>query len=205
MRFDPWAPPRVRHQRSWDRASGLVVTLTISEGLLFRDSIDTNVAGVALRTPGNFDQPGITLSVDDFNRYIGASSAVAMDEALALQLRNRQAAQAGTGELLNFTIPIHLPRSLERIIGKGEATNIRISGTERISIGGLATVSDNFVASELRQSQSLFPKLEFQQSLRVLFAILGRPASVTAAIHRHQEMQQEVPAPEDAAASCCDS
>jgi len=38
-----------------------------------------------------------------------------------------------------------------------------------------------------------------------LYAILGRPASVNAAIHRHQEMGQEVPEPEDAAASCCDS
>ena len=38
-----------------------------------------------------------------------------------------------------------------------------------------------------------------------LFAILGRPASVTATIHKHQGMQQEVPAPEDGAASCCDS
>ena len=38
-----------------------------------------------------------------------------------------------------------------------------------------------------------------------LFAILGRPASVTAAIHKHQGMQQEVPASEDAAASSSDS
>jgi sulfite exporter TauE/SafE len=38
-----------------------------------------------------------------------------------------------------------------------------------------------------------------------LFAILGRPASVTAAIHKHQGMQQEVPAPEDAAEFCCDA
>jgi hypothetical protein len=38
-----------------------------------------------------------------------------------------------------------------------------------------------------------------------LIAILGRPASVTAAIHKHQGTQQEVPNPEDAATSCCDS
>jgi hypothetical protein len=38
-----------------------------------------------------------------------------------------------------------------------------------------------------------------------LVAILGRPASVTAAIQRHQEMRQEVPAPEDAAEFCCDA
>ena len=39
-----------------------------------------------------------------------------------------------------------------------------------------------------------------------LYAILGRPASVDAAIHKHQNMQHtEVPSPEDAAATCCDA
>ena len=39
-----------------------------------------------------------------------------------------------------------------------------------------------------------------------LYAILGRPASVSAAIHKHENMQQsEVPSPEDAAESCCDA
>jgi hypothetical protein len=37
-----------------------------------------------------------------------------------------------------------------------------------------------------------------------LYAIIGRPASVSAAITKHQNMQQsEVPSPEDAAESCC--
>jgi len=38
-----------------------------------------------------------------------------------------------------------------------------------------------------------------------LLAILGRPASVTAAIQRHQNMQHEVPDPEKAGEACCDS
>ena len=38
-----------------------------------------------------------------------------------------------------------------------------------------------------------------------LYAIIGRPASVTAAIHRHQEMRQKVPAPKDNAEFCCDT
>lgn len=36
-----------------------------------------------------------------------------------------------------------------------------------------------------------------------LFAILGRPASVTAAIHKHQGAHQEVPDPESAGETCC--
>ena len=38
-----------------------------------------------------------------------------------------------------------------------------------------------------------------------LIAILGRPASVTAAIQRHQHTQHEVPNPENAGEACCDS
>ena len=140
--------------------------------------------------PPPTDQPGVRTSIDDVDRFLTSTNAVARDRALALQLKNRQSAQAGSGELLNFTIPIRLPRTLERIIGKGEATNIRISGTERISIGGASTVSDNFVASELRQSQSLFPKLEFEQSLRVnldgtvgeKIKVRGRPFTVIGVV-----------------------
>ena len=38
-----------------------------------------------------------------------------------------------------------------------------------------------------------------------LYAILGRPASVSAAIQKHQGASQEVPNPDDAAESCCDA
>ena len=37
-----------------------------------------------------------------------------------------------------------------------------------------------------------------------LFAILGRPASVTAAIHKHQQMHGQLPDAGDASDSCCD-
>lgn len=164
---DRFAPLRTREVQRWDRFTGLVLTWEVSKATLFTDTVDTNVAGIAFRTPPPAGQPGVRVRVDDVDRFITQRTAEALDQGLALQLKNRQAAQAGSGELLNFTIPIRLPRTLERIIGKGEATNIRISGTERISIGGQSTVSDNFVASELRQSQSLFPQLEFEQSLRV--------------------------------------
>ena len=36
-----------------------------------------------------------------------------------------------------------------------------------------------------------------------LFAIVGRPTSVSAAIHKHQGMHQEVPDPDEAAETCC--
>ena len=38
-----------------------------------------------------------------------------------------------------------------------------------------------------------------------LYAILGRPTSVDAAINKHQHSHTEVPSPEDASESCCDA
>jgi hypothetical protein len=38
-----------------------------------------------------------------------------------------------------------------------------------------------------------------------LVAILGRPASVAAAIQKHQEIGHEVPASENAGEFCCDT
>lgn len=38
-----------------------------------------------------------------------------------------------------------------------------------------------------------------------LYALLGRPASVDAAIQKHQHTEADVPSPEDAADSCCES
>ena len=67
-RHDRWAPPRVRTERRWDRDAGLVISWEISEAVLFTDTVDTNVAGVVLRTPPPVDQPGVRTSIDDVDR-----------------------------------------------------------------------------------------------------------------------------------------
>ena len=38
-----------------------------------------------------------------------------------------------------------------------------------------------------------------------LYAILGRPTSVDAAINKHEHSHSEVPSPDEAADSCCDA
>ncbi len=76
----------------------------------------------------------------------------------------------GDGGLINLTIPISFPRTLEKIIGRGEKTNIRISGREHISISGESTVSNKFTPNEYRQSQSLFPSLDMEQQLQINLA-----------------------------------
>ncbi|MFO7654390.1 MAG: cell surface protein SprA [Candidatus Krumholzibacteriia bacterium] len=73
----------------------------------------------------------------------------------------------GEDGLLNLTIPVKLPRTLESIIGRGEKTRIKITGRERISISGESSVSNKFTPSERVQSQSLFPTLDMEQELQI--------------------------------------
>ncbi|MBT4291068.1 hypothetical protein HOD41_00120, partial [bacterium] len=68
---------------------------------------------------------------------------------------------------INLTIPIKLPKTLEKIIGRGDKTNIRISGREHISISGESSVSNRFTPNERRQNPSLFPTLDMEQQLQI--------------------------------------
>ena len=69
--------------------------------------------------------------------------------------------------LLNISIPVDLPNSVERIIGQGEATNIDISGRESITFAGETRRVSPFIGVEGQQSQPLFPSLDMQQELDV--------------------------------------
>ncbi len=73
----------------------------------------------------------------------------------------------GDEGLINLTIPIKLPRTLEKIIGRGEKTRIKISGRERLAITGESTVVKPFTPNERVTSQSLFPTLDMEQELQI--------------------------------------
>lgn len=165
-RWDRWEAPRTRAERIIDLESGTVVNLRIPEALLFEAAVDTNEVGVAFFRPRDVSDPSIRIDANALDAQLRASVSVGLEEKWRQQVRNRQDVAANQ-ELLNFTLPIKLPRTLERIIGKGEATNIRISGTETITIGGTSTSRSDFVGNEVQQNQSLFPELELQQTLRV--------------------------------------
>jgi hypothetical protein len=87
--------------------------------------------------------------------------------AEGLDVRSGKGGRGGSEGLLNLTIPIKLPRTLEQIIGKGEKTNIRVSGREHIAISGESTVIKPFVGNERRSKQSLFPNLDMEQQLQI--------------------------------------
>lgn len=146
---------------------GQMLRVRYPEHLAFLAPADTNALGLAFERPRPYGAPGVRIEVDRPNAWLRGWSAGPLEEAWRQQLEQRRLASDQQRELLNFTIPIKLPRTLERLIGKGEATNIRISGQERISISGESSVSNNFLANEVQQSQSLFPTLEMRQSLRV--------------------------------------
>ncbi|MDY0109206.1 MAG: hypothetical protein RBT60_04665 [Candidatus Krumholzibacteria bacterium] len=129
------------------------------------------------RLPGGFsyypprpvEAPEIELFVDDLQAALERNWAVktklrrleALDVAGGGKLASRDAG------LLNLTIPIKLPRTLEKIIGSGEKTQISITGRESISIRGETTRSNQFRPNEFQQSQSWFPDLDMEQRLQV--------------------------------------
>jgi len=69
--------------------------------------------------------------------------------------------------LLNISIPVPLPSAVERIIGKGEETNIDISGRQSITFAGESRRVDPFIGAEGQQKQPLFPSLDLRQELDV--------------------------------------
>ncbi len=144
-----------------------VVFFRYPEAFLFYAPVDTNAVGVAFEPPRPVEDPQVEVRIVSRVGLLRGAIAVALDDQWRASLERRAGQARSEQGLLNFTVPIKLPRTLERLIGKGEATSIRISGQEKISIGGTSTVHDNFLGNEIQQSQSLFPTLEMKQSLRV--------------------------------------
>jgi len=69
------------------------------------------------------------------------------------------------GGLLNLDLPFELPGFAASVFGEG-APNLRISGSERITIGGTSNWRSPLVLTEGRR-RSLFPTLEMRQELNV--------------------------------------
>jgi len=165
--WDPFDAERTRTEWIYDFDQEIAARVEIPERALFSAVVDTNAVGVAFRSQRDFSRSDLDVDVDRFDAHLRVAASRALQDQWSEQVRNRAAAGESQGELLNFTLPLNIPRTIERIIGKGEATSIRISGTERIRIGGQSTVRDDFIGNEIQQSQSLFPQLELEQSLRV--------------------------------------
>ena len=119
--------------------------------------------------PRPVDAPEVDLFVDELDRALARRRRVREIQIWQENLDIRSGRPGGDRNqgLINLTIPIKLPRTLEKIIGKGEKTNIKITGREHIALAGESQVSNRFTPTERRRSQSLFPSLDMQQQLQI--------------------------------------
>lgn len=166
-KVDPFAAPRRVESMEIDWEHRLVVVFDVAEGDLFDAPADTNLIGIAFHEARDFGDSTVTVRVHSLTAWQRYWVSVGLDEDWAFAVAHYQAQAASSDPALNFRIPIKMPRTLERIIGRGDATSIHISGTETIKIGGESTVRNDFIGNEIQQNQSLFPSLEMEQTLRV--------------------------------------
>jgi hypothetical protein len=148
---------------------GIETVFSYPEYFLLTQAPRNLPGGFVYYPPRDTDAPEVGLFIDDHvaarERRLAVRNRVARGKDL--DLRSGAGAAGSQTGLINLTIPIKLPRTLERIIGRGEKTNIRISGREHISIAGESTLSNRFTPNERRSSQSLFPSLDMEQQLQI--------------------------------------
>jgi hypothetical protein len=149
--------------------TGLYTTIRYPDWLLLFQTQKTLPGGFSYYPIRPVDDPAVELFVDDvalaLTREWAATGRLSRLGALDIAGGGRRANQ--DQNLINFTIPIKLPRTLEMIIGRGEKTRIKITGREHIAIRGETTRSNQFTPSERVQSQSWFPDLDMEQQLQV--------------------------------------
>ena len=77
------------------------------------------------------------------------------------------AAEQARGSLIDLDVPVHFPKSVERVLGRGEKSNITVTGRETITFSGESTRHSAFISDESGKGQPLFPRLEMKQELQV--------------------------------------
>lgn len=152
----------------FDRSLGLVKTFEYPKWFYLFPAAQTLPGGIVYYPPRPTTDSLVRLQIDDLERARERSREV--DRILArdkLFGGDKVGTLRNDDGLLNLTIPIKLPRTLEKIIGKGEKTRIKITGREFLALRGESTVVSPFTPSERVSSQSLFPSLEMEQELQV--------------------------------------
>lgn len=160
-------PPREVEILEVDWGLQKVFLFRFPETHLFYSDVDTNEVGIAFEAPRDMEDLALEKEVHRLDAWQRQWVAIGLRDQLRKQLQGRAQAAKQSGDLLNFTIPINLPRTLERVIGRGDATSIRISGQLNIQIGGRSESRGDFIGNEVQQEPSLFPSLEMEQSMRV--------------------------------------
>ena len=157
------------HLIEYNGSLGLVTDIHYPSYFFLFPTAQALPGGFYYYPPRELNSSGVRIFVDDIELGLQRRLAVDRVRVLAESLDVAGKGRIGTQDdgLLNLTIPIKLPRTLEKIIGRGEKTRIKITGREHISISGESTIVKPFIATETVQNQSLFPSLDMQQELQV--------------------------------------
>jgi hypothetical protein len=132
--------------------------------------------------PRDLTIPGLEVSVEPIDGRARdvetASLRSTWVEDVRYNLSLERAEKTGKG-LLSLDLPISLPKPIERIIGKGEETNLTVQGSERIAISGRSDWCSNCPKTEGMVKQDKFPDLNMQQDLNVsLRGTIGEKVNV---------------------------
>ncbi len=160
---------RREHLVEYNGRLGLMVEIKYPSYFFLFPSPETLPGGFLYYPPRPLDDPSVWIFVDELEtgsrRRHEVGQVFVRTDALDISGLGRRGDQDAS--LINLTIPIKLPRTLEKIIGRGEKTRIKITGRERIAISGESSVVNPFTATERVSSQSLFPTLDMEQELQV--------------------------------------
>lgn len=183
---------RLERLREYNGPLDLVTEIAYPKFFNLLPAAETLPGGFTWYPPRPVEDPVVELFVDGIEdamaRRHAVSARLARTDALDLTGGGKQTGDSG---LINLTIPVKLPRTLEKIIGKGEKTRIKITGREHIALSGESTVTKPFVPSERVTSQSLFPTLDMEQQLQInLSGTIGEKI-ILEVDHNSQQMGPE--------------
>ena len=120
--------------------------------------------------PRDLSVSGLDVSIERLDERIAAVEAASTRSTwiddVRYNLSKERVEKAGKG-LLSLDLPIALPKPIERIIGKGEETNLTVQGSERIAVSGRSDWCSNCPKTEGMVRQDKFPDLNMEQELNV--------------------------------------
>lgn len=161
---------RVRVQREYSDEGRVRVTFSWPRIYTF-DFNEKQEGAFTVFEPRNLDTPGLEISIETVDQIAERIRHRTFKEewrqGVIGTLQGQQIGVKAQHGLIHVTIPLPLPKTVERIIGRGDATNIDISGRESITFAGESRRVSPFIGVEGQKKQPLFPSLDMKQELDV--------------------------------------
>jgi hypothetical protein len=158
-----------RKTTEYDPATGLVFRYRVPKSYRFI-SREAREGVFYVSSPRDISIPGMEVEVMTIDEYNSKQTAAQLKQIwlddIKYSLQRVTDDKPGRG-LLSIDIPIDLPDQIEAIIGRGEATNLNVSGREKISLRGESNWCANCPQFEGKSQQQKFPELDMEQELTV--------------------------------------